>query len=550
MQAYRGKGIMKSVADISVLIVDSSLGMRGSLRNMLSMCEIHNITNAPSAAAAMRKLRGARYDLILCEYHLGDGQDGQHFLEDIRQHRLVPLSTVFIMVTGEAGYDKVVSAAELAPNDYILKPFTGDLLLERIVRAMAKRDAFRPAYQLVEIGNYFDALDYLAAAEAKFRPYALDLMRLRAEIQLAVGNPVESQRIYQQVLDIKSVPWARLGLAKSLYLQKQYLEAEPILEGLVAESQLYLDAYDWLAKTREAIGKTEEATVTVREAVDLSPHTVRRLRKLGELTLESGDLETAEKMLAKVVHKGKYSDFRDPEDHVRLMQVVLGKGEPDRAQTVIWDMERSMRGHTKTPACSAISTAFLHSNGKDKHLARDALDNAVRASQAVPGLSSGIRTDLVRECLNFQMDEQAVVVLSDVMRNASDEQTMARVRQMLDKAGKAQLAETVARQAGSETDEIMREGAQRAASGDLAGAVGLMLEAVRRMPGNPRMMMNAALAILKHIDTLGWSESLASQAHGFITRARLIDPGNDRLAAISNFHYAMLKKYGVRPDRL
>ena len=77
-------------------------------------------------------------DLLLDEtYHIGDGQDGQHLLEDLRHNAIIPLSTLFVMVTGERQYERVVSAAELAPNDYILKPFAADTLHDRILRALA-----------------------------------------------------------------------------------------------------------------------------------------------------------------------------------------------------------------------------------------------------------------------------------------------------------------------------------------------------------------------------------------------------------------------------
>ena len=117
---------------ISALIVEANPSMRTQLRNMLNMCGINKVQFAVTAGVAVRKLRDGRYDLILCEYHIGDGQDGQHLLEDLRHNAIIPLSTLFVMVTGERQYERVVSAAELAPNDYILKPFAADTLHDRV----------------------------------------------------------------------------------------------------------------------------------------------------------------------------------------------------------------------------------------------------------------------------------------------------------------------------------------------------------------------------------------------------------------------------------
>ena len=124
---------MFQIENITTLVIEANGGMRSQLRDMLALTGITKVQFAVAAGAAVRKLRDNVFDLILCEYHLGAGQDGQHLLEDLRHNRIIPLETLFIMVTGERQYERVVGAAELAPSDYILKPFTPDALLARIL---------------------------------------------------------------------------------------------------------------------------------------------------------------------------------------------------------------------------------------------------------------------------------------------------------------------------------------------------------------------------------------------------------------------------------
>ena len=60
------------------------------------------------------------------------------------------------------------------------------------------------------------------------------------------------------------------------------------------------------------------------------------------------------------MRKGKYSDFRDPEDHVRLIQAQLGKGDTSQAEATIRDLERSMAGLDKTRSCrSPVSDVVM-----------------------------------------------------------------------------------------------------------------------------------------------------------------------------------------------
>jgi tetratricopeptide (TPR) repeat protein len=494
---------------------------------------------------AVRKLRDTRYDLILCEYHLGDGQDGQHLLEDLRHHAIIPLATLFIMVTGERQYERVISAAELAPNDYILKPFAADTLNDRIDRALAKREAFLPIYRLIEMGNTPDAIAACAAAEGQYPQWAVDFLRLRAELLLACGQAELAQRLYQEILSSRSIPWAKLGLAKTLSLQKRFAEAESLLTSLVGENDNFLDAHDWLSRNREAAGELESARHALAAANDRSPFRVGRLRKLGELAIETGDHDTAEKVLTEVVRKGKYSDFRDPEDHVRLIQAQLAKGDTAQAESTIRDLERSMLGLDKTRSCSSLSSALLHIKKGDHGKAEIAIK--ALANDGSHDLSPGLKRELARACFASKMDAHGTEVILDIMRNAADERELESTKALLRSAGKAELGEQLAEQMQAEVKDLVSEGARKAQDGDYEGAVQFMMVAVRKMPGNVHVLFNATLALLKHIEFGGWNERFAEQARDLMERARMQDPGNSRLPALNSYYYTLLKKYGIKP---
>ncbi len=532
---------------ISALIVEANPSMRTQLRNMLNMSGINKVQFAVTAGVAVRKLRDGRYDLILCEYHIGDGQDGQHLLEDLRHNAIIPLSTLFVMVTGERQYERVVSAAELAPNDYILKPFAADTLHDRILRALDKREAFMPAYRLIELGNVPDAITYCTGAEGTYPQWQLDFMRLRAELHVASGHADEAQHLYERILETRSVPWARLGLAKALFIQRRYAEAEDMLQALVNENDLFVDAYDWLSRTREAAGELESARSILATATALSPHRVGRLRRLGELSIETGDHEGAEKILSEVVRKGKYSDFRDPEDHVRLIQAQLGKGDTTQAEATIRDLERSMAGLDKTRSCSALSNVLVHVKKGDTERAGEAIKSLLAEEGASQGLSLKLKGELARACFATQLEDQGAAVVLDIMRNAPDQRTLANAKSMLKDADRVELGERLEGQINGEVKDLVSEGARKAQSGDFDGAVQFMLAAVRRMPGNTHVLFNATLALLKHIENCGWNERFAEQARGMIERGGQQDPGNPRLAAITTYYYNLLKKYGIQP---
>jgi DNA-binding NarL/FixJ family response regulator/thioredoxin-like negative regulator of GroEL len=536
---------MSNLGEIRALLVEPHSGMRVSLHNMLNLCGITKIDHGISAGTAIRAIQSKVFDLILCEYDLGVGQDGQQLLEDVRHHKLTPLSTIFIMVTAERAYAKVVSAAELAPSDYLLKPFTADALLERVLKAIEKRKAFMEVFNLMDQGFVREALEAGVEGEQAYPRYLVDFMRLRAELHVILGEANEAEELYVKLYEMKTVAWAKLGLAKTLYMQGRYQEAEEILTSLVAENNKYMDAYDWLSKTHEAIGALPEAKSVLDTAVVVSPHAVRRLRKLGSLALETGDIETAENVLKKVVSKAKYSEFRDPEDHVKLVNALVKKGDHNQAKSVIRDLEKSMSGIKKTEACRAISAAMLHASTGDSAKLTEELDAAVLANRDEIGLSNDLKLGLAKSCLENNNEEAASEVIMEVMRNAPNQQMVTRALGVFESAGKGHIGQELVQRSQKEVKDLVALGVQKAKEGDFRGSVELMSSAAKKSPDNPQVVLNAALAALKCIENLGWDPATGGLAKQLIESAARLDPMNSRLKAIRSLYGELQKRYGI-----
>lgn len=538
--------IMADLERLNVLIIEANQGMRGQLRSMLNGFGIADVSFAPSAGMAITRLRERRFDILLCEYNLGEGQDGQHLLEDLRTNEIIPLDTLFIMITGERNYERVVSAAELAPNDYILKPLTPDTLQLRLTRALEKREIFRPTYKLIEAGETQQAIEMCRKGRREHPRHRIDFMRLEAELHGQLGHTEDAEELYREVLASKAVPWARLGLAKTLFAKKEFSAAEELLSALVAENRNYIDAYDWLAKTRELSGHIEDARDVLANAVAISPHRISRLRHLGNVQLAVGDHESAERTLAEVVRKGKYSDFRDPEDHVHLVRAQLGQGRTNEAQATIRDLERSMGSLPATPICSSLSKALYHTKTGDTEQAQAALQSALQEGADVSSVSVVLKQELVKACLDNDLHAEGSQLVMDILRNSADERIVEQTRAILHERGCGELSEELEERVHSEVKNLIAAGADMVRGGDFDGAVREMMSAVQKMPGNPHVLFNAALALLRHIENRGWNERFASQARALITRVRRLDPANPRLEALTGFMQQLVKKYNAR----
>ena len=535
--------------NLDVLVVESQATMRAQLRNMLTSIGIEAPQFAVSATMAMRRLRAQRYDLVLCEYNLGEGQDGQHLLEDLRQHRIIPRDTLFVMITAERNYERVTSACELAPDDYILKPLTAETLRVRLLRALEKRDAFLPAWQLMKIGDPVAAIDYCRIARNEHPQHLVDFMRLQAELHAGIGQIAEAETLYREILAARPIPWASLGLARMLVVKKSWVEAEHILTELLARHDRFIEAYELLARLREETTRPQEACAALQRASELSPYRITRLRHLGELALSAGDAATAERSLADVVERGKYSEFREPEDHVRLLQAQLSLHKLADARETLDDLERGLGRHPKGELCAAIGGALIQAHVHDHTAARQSMLSALRNPARLRDLSVGLRQDLVKACYDQQMRDEGTELLADLIRTAGDDRTLESTRAVLRSRGLDQVSREVEAKVQAEVKSLVTTGAQKAHAGDFDGAVAEMMNAARKMPGNPHVLFNAALALLRHIENRGWNEAFAAQASALIERAQRLSPANPRLTAITEFMHELMKRFGIAPGR-
>ncbi|MFC5547175.1 response regulator [Massilia aerilata] len=537
---------------MSVLVVDPNPGIRANLQNMLNQSGISRVEYAVNAGTAVKQLARRGYDVILCEYDLGggsgsgsEGQDGQQLLEDLRHHKLIPPWAIFIMLTSEAAHDKVISAAELQPTEYILKPFTADTLNQRIQRALARRTAMLPAYQQIAQGNPQAAIRTCLDAGTGQTRHAVDFARLRAELHASLKEHEQAEAVYRQLIAARPLGWARLGLARSLFAQGRALDAVELLEQLVRDNPRLMAAYDLLARCHEERGEHALAQKTLEEAVGLSPHMVGRLRKLGEVALETGDVGAAEKCFKQVVTRSRHSEFRNPEDHVNLVKALVRKGDPLSAAGVIRDLERSLRGTPELDACMAISNALLQDANGNAAAAVSDLRSAVTAVRAGSALSPGLKVGLTRSLLEHRMDEEASEVMLTAMNGQDGRVTPQQAMNVFVKAGRPDLADGMGRQLRAQAQILLGVADEKRNMGDVRGAVQTLLEALNMAPGNLAVMIAVVGGILRQIMEMGWDHPLAAMCAEQLEHIRALDPEHPRLRALDEEFLAARRKYGI-----
>ena len=209
-----------NLSDKNFLIVDDFADMRSVMRSLLRSLEVTRIDLAANGSEAISRLEKKRYDVVLCDYNLGPGKDGQQVLEEARHRQLLGLDAIFIMITAESAREMVMAAVEYTPDSYLTKPFTAELLDTRLKKLFEKKAHLTEVNRAMLAKDYGTAiieLDLLIDESPKNLP---DLLKLKAEIYILAARYDEAQTIYQKTIDQRDVVWARLGLGKVFFHKK------------------------------------------------------------------------------------------------------------------------------------------------------------------------------------------------------------------------------------------------------------------------------------------------------------------------------------------
>lgn len=121
-------------AALKILLIDDSRTMRQIQRNVLSKIGYLEVSEAEDGLDAIAKLDEVNPDLIIVDYNMPN-MDGLSFVKAFRASgRTAPI----IMVTTEAERNRVVEAIKAGVNAYVVKPFTPEILQQRINEAQEK----------------------------------------------------------------------------------------------------------------------------------------------------------------------------------------------------------------------------------------------------------------------------------------------------------------------------------------------------------------------------------------------------------------------------
>ncbi len=323
------------------LVVDANATSRSILASQLRAYGIARVVQCNRIRDARARLEHMVFDYVLCEQSFGDNDNsGQTLLDDLRRAKLLPFSTVFFMVTGEASYASVAEAAESALDGYLLKPFTPAALFERLRLARQRKEHLSPIFEAIEAEDFESAAQRCSERFATRAPYWLYAARIGTELLLRLGRHEEAQKMCEAVIATRALPWAKLGVARAQIEAGQNARAVSTLQGLINEDEGFADAYDVLGRAQVEQGQFDAALGTYRMAVSLTPDSLVRVQKLGMMSYYLGDRAGARGALGRAVQLGVDSKLFDYQSLMLYAFTCFSENESKGIERCLADLAR------------------------------------------------------------------------------------------------------------------------------------------------------------------------------------------------------------------
>jgi AmiR/NasT family two-component response regulator len=324
------KPIDPDIGSARACVIDGDAASRAALVSALKAFGVGHIDPLQKPSDARRVLPALHYDIVVCESHFAnDTLGGQQLIDELRQAQQLPLSTIVILISGDAGYAEVAEAAEAALDAYLIRPFTREALRHKLLEARQRKRLLQPILDKVQAKAFAEAAQLCTALyEARSQGW-VQAARIGAELLLQLGDAQGALRLQDAVLATKALPWARTGITRTEPVPTGSAPASRrTLESLLAQQPGQSDAYDLMCRTLLEQGHSQDALAAMRRAAGLAPNSVPRLQKLGVLAFYYGDPTEAADALQQATDIGL--DAR-PYDLQGL--VLLATLQFDRRQT-------------------------------------------------------------------------------------------------------------------------------------------------------------------------------------------------------------------------
>ena len=337
----------KTLENQRVLIVDDQRAFQLMFKGILYSMGATNVAFAPTGEQALAKCSTISYDILFVDYHLGVGKNGKQLLEDLREKKLLAPHSIFMLVTGENSVPMVMSAVELEPDDYLVKPFSQSILRSRIQRIQNKKAHLADLYQALFDDQSAKAVELCQKEIGNEGRYQQFCRRVLVENLISTKQFEQAEHIVQQVLAQRRSGWALLAQAKICLMSNQFDTALELCDEAIANNRYFAEAFDIKAQCCMAMSDAEQALNSILAAAEIAPFNMNRQYLLIEIARQLDNIPQqvqASKQLYEITRRSVKQDVIHLLNYIRsIIDAAVKTDDPAQRNRYLQDVSLALQ---------------------------------------------------------------------------------------------------------------------------------------------------------------------------------------------------------------
>ncbi|HTF95617.1 MAG TPA: response regulator [Cellvibrio sp.] len=528
------------------LIIDDFENFRGTLNKMLMDLGIGNVDSAATGEEALRFCKSRNYDLILCDNNLGKGKSGQQVLEELRSTDNPCSDSLFILVSAESSKSIIMAAYDYEPDAYLAKPITPKALDQRLSKLIEQRVELKAVRIAQKSGDRTNAINACKELIAKGSRYANSCQKILAQLYLDNNEVDAAEAIYRNVLEVRELEWAQLGMVKTKLAKNDLLGAQQWLENILQANPVCMKAYDLQAEVYTLQNDSENLQNILQKATEISPLSILRQQSLGDVAQQNNDLVTATTALKRAVKLGENSCFDKANVHALFAQATIDLFSIDKelAKPLVRDaiacvnkMEENFGKSNLRKVESLLLESQLQVCNGDQRRALEVLASAQSTlGDTRDDASLDVHIEMIKALRMLGRAEDAQEKLSELLqRYAGNEEKLQKLDVLLDEPRSEKNKLMVA--------EINKKGISLYNAKDFSAAADAFKIALQKLPNHIGLRLNYVQAMIDKLkanfnaavsekvqQTLTKTSNIISQQHPQYQRYRQL---NDAYATLT-----------------
>lgn len=292
------------------------------MKGILHSLGYRTIDFAHHGELALQRCQQQRYQIVFIDYNLGTGKNGRQLLKDLRQFGLLDADSICMLVTGENTVPMVISAVELEPDDYLMKPFSQSVLRSRLQRIQQKKHCLYGVYQAMIMQDWLTVEVQARHLLEQYPRYAPYLRRIQVQAMLHTGKFDAAKTELAPILSQRRPHWALLQQARLEMESDQHQRCQALCEEALSTNKYLVEAYDLQSENLMRGGDPDQARQLLKKALEISPYQLQRLQQFFQLSLRTGrqnDMLQAERQMYELTRRAGSNDPKQLLNYVRCL---------------------------------------------------------------------------------------------------------------------------------------------------------------------------------------------------------------------------------------